>query len=187
MKNIFSLILLFNFLFFCNAQNKIKPVGVPYKTFNPNSPIIYERGYSDFNVIKIPVSNKKDTLHELRFNNTYSASYTKQMMFDNFGVWDKEIRPNNEKYPILVWEKRRLFPDKNTLYTVYAGGEESLAGIYSCVLVYDDEKDCLTEHSPDRNKITVYFANGIKNLRLRTKFHDVYQKKINKFKKPKAK
>ncbi|ANF49732.1 hypothetical protein A0O34_03885 [Chryseobacterium glaciei] len=185
MKIIFSLILLFNFLFFCNAQKKTKPVGAPERTFNPNTPIIYKRGYKDFNIIKIPVAAKKDTLHELRFNNTYFASYTQQMMFDNFGVWDKEIRPNNEEHPILVWEKRRLFPNKNTLYTIYAGGEEKFEGIYSCVLVYDDEKDCLTEHSPDRNKITEYFADGIKNLRRRTKFYDVYWGEVDKYNKSK--
>ena len=181
--------------FSCNSQKKIKNnkekgVGIAQKTANPNTPYIYKKGFLNYNIVKIPVIQKNDTitLNELKFNAVYSAMYTKKVMYDKFGKWAKEIRPNNESHPILLWENVKLFEDENKFFTIYANGDENWNEIYASVLVYDNEKnDCLKENNSLRDKIVHYFSNSIQNLNDNKNFYDVYWKSVNEFEKKSTK
>ena len=172
----------------CNSQDKAlkkeKRVGTAKRTANPNTPRIFENGFLNYTIINIPVIQENDTinLNELKFNATYSATYTQKVMFDKFGKWTKEIRPNNEKYPILVWDKIKLFEDDNQLFTVFANGDENWNEIYSSVLVFNsDQKDCLSEESIYRQKIITFFSHGIQKLKSDDYFYNLYYDSINKF------
>ncbi|MBS1548361.1 MAG: hypothetical protein JSS94_00665 [Bacteroidetes bacterium] len=187
-KNTLILSILF-LIINCSAQkitkkNKQKGVGIAKKTENPNIPKIYKNGYLNFYMEKVPVPQKNDTLNKLKFNAVYSAMYTQKVMYDKFGKWSKEIRPNNEwRHPILVWEKVKLFDDENKLYNVYAHGEEEWEEIYASVLVFDEnQNDCLKENSPNKNKVTIFFAKGIQNLNSNEDFYKIYWDTVNKYK-----
>ena len=187
MKNIALILSILFLTITCSAQKnkknrKEKGFGIAQKTANPNTPYIYKNGYIDFNIEKIPVPQKNDTLNKLKFNAVFSAMYTKKVMYDKFGRWTKEIRPNNEKHPILVWEKVKLFNDEDKLYLVYAHGEEKWEEIYASVLVFDEEQnDCLQENSRYKQKIINYFAEGIKNLSKNEDFYKIYWNSVNKY------
>jgi hypothetical protein len=188
MKKIFYLLLLILFSSSCIAQSKNrkeKGVGSPQKTANPNTPYIYKNGYLNYTILKIPVIQKKDTtnLNELKFNAVFSAMYTKKVMYDKFGKWTKEVRPNdNDRHPILVWENIKLFDDENKLFSVYANGDENWNEIYASVLVFDESNmDCLNDTSLNRAKIIEYFSNGIKGLNEDQDFYDVYWKSVNSY------
>lgn len=188
MKNIALILSILLLTVNCSAQknkkiNREKGIGVAQKTANPNTRYIYKNGYINFNIEKIPVPQKNDTLNKLKFNAVYSAMYTQKVMYDKFGQWNKEIRPNNEKHPILVWEKVKLFDDENKLFSVYADGEERWEEIYASVLVFDENKnDCLEDNSPYKNKVTNYFAEGIQNLSKNEDFYKIYWDSVNKYK-----
>ena len=186
MKNIIPVIITLLVSFSCSSQNvsSKKGIGIAQKTANPNTPYIYKNGFLNYKIVKIPVVQNSDTinLNELKFNATFSAMYSKKVMFDKFGKWTKEVRPNNEKHPILVWDKVKLFDDDNQLFTVYANGDENWNEIYASVLVFNlDQKDCLSEESNYKEKIIAYFSNGIQNLKDDKKFYDLYWESVNKF------
>lgn len=138
--------------FSCSAQrikknNREKGVGIAQKTANPNTPYIYKNGYLNYNILKIPVIQKNDTinLNVLRFNAVFSAMYTKKVMYDRYGKWTKEIRPNNESHPILIWENVKLFDNEDRKFTVYANGDENWNEIYASILVFDNKKDTVPQ------------------------------------------
>ncbi len=82
-------------------------MGTARKTANPHTPYIYENGYRNYTVVKVPFVENNVTieLNELKFNAVSSAMYTKKVIFDRFGKWTKEIKRENQRHPILVWEK----------------------------------------------------------------------------------
>ena len=104
-------------------------LGIAQKTDNPNAPYIYKNGFLNYDIIKTPLTVKNNTinLNELRFNAVLSAMYTKKVMYDKFGKWAKEIRPNNKTHPILLWENVKLFENENKLFNVYANGDGIIA------------------------------------------------------------
>lgn len=181
--------------FSCSAQrikknNREKGVGLAQKTANPNTPYIYKNGYLNYNILKIPVIQKNDTinLNVLRFNAVFSAMYTKKVMYDRYGKWTKEIRPNNESHPILIWENIKLFENEDRKFTVYANGDENWNEIYASVLVFDNKKlDCFSEDYPDKNRIIDFFSSSIKNLNNKNDFYDTYWKSVNEFDKKEQK
>ena len=195
MKNTLLLLITFLLSFSCSAQklnnkSKEKGIGTAQKTANPNTPYIYKKGFLNYNVLQIPVIQKNDTitLNELKFNAVFSAMYTQKVMYDKFGKWTKEIRPNNESHPILLWENVKLFEDEKKLFSVYANGDENWNEIYASVLVYDDEKnDCLKESNILKEKIISYFSKGIQNLNDKKDFYDDYWKSINEYEKKSTK
>ena len=195
MRNTFLILSILLISFSCNSQKRIqnnqkKGIGIAQKTANPNTPYIYKKGFLNYNIVKIPVIHNSDTitLNELKFNAVYSAMYTKKVMYDKFGKWAKEIRPNNESHPILLWENVKLFEDENKFFTIYANGDENWNEIYASVLVFDNEKnDCLKENSSFRDKIVHYFSNSIQNLNDNENFYDVYWKSVNEFEKKSSK
>ena len=173
-----------------HAQNKDenKPIGKAKKTRNRYTPYIYENGYLNYNISKIPVIHKNDTLflNKLKFNAVYSAKYTQKLMYDRFGKWTKEIRPNDEMHPILVWERIKLFENEDQLYSVYAHGEEIRKEIYASVLVFDDKySDCLRDDSVHKTNIIEYFSEGIKNLSSDENFSKAYWKLLESYSKNK--
>src|SRR5690606_2652463 len=112
------------------------------------------------------------------------AMYTKKVMYDKFGKWTKEIRPNNERHPILLWENVKLFEDENKLFNVYANGDENWNEMYASVLIYDDQNnDCLQENNLLKEKIVNYFSKGIQNLNNKKEFYDIYWKSVNDYEK----
>ena len=174
----------------CNAQNsfikvnkKENTVGIPRSTANTNTPFIYENGYLNYTLVKVPLVENKETinLNELRFNAVFSAMYTKKVMYDRFGKWTKLLQPNKERHPILVWEKVKLFDNDADLYTVYADGTESSTEMYASVLVFDaNNKDCLNDDHPMQLKLITYFSDGIENLNDSKNFYKVYWKTVKK-------
>lgn len=180
-----KLILIYTFLttalIFAQDKNS-KPVGIPHRTANSNIPYLYENGYKDFEIVRIPAVIRKDTIYtsELKFNTVHSALYTQKLMFDTFGIWDKELRAKEDNTSILVWKKRQLFPDSNVLYDIYARGVESQTQMYTAVMVFDvKENDALNENALERNKIIEYFAQGIQHLKSNSKFYRLYHKKVS--------
>lgn len=181
--------------FSCSAQrikknNREKGVGIAQKTANPNTPYIYKNGYLNYNILKIPVIQKNDTinLNVLIFNAVFSAMYTKKVMYDRYGKWTKEIRPNNESHPILIWENVKLFDNEDRKFTVYANGDENWNEIYASILVFDNKKlDCFSEDYPDKNRIIDFFSSSIKNLNNKNDFYDIYWKSVNEFDKKEQK
>ncbi|KQS90235.1 hypothetical protein [Chryseobacterium sp. Leaf394] len=172
---------------FCKAQKtkKIKGIGSPQKTLNPDTPYIYKKGYLNFDIVPTPVVQNNDTisLNLLKFNAVFSAMYTQKVMYDKFGKWTKELRPNNERHPILVWSKVKLFENKNELFTIYANGDESWEEIYASVLVFDENgKDCLSENNTNKSEIIRFFSEGIKILNNSEKFYKVYLDAIDSYK-----
>ena len=193
-KNTLLLLISLLISFGCSSQStnktKEKGIGIAQKTANPNTPYIYKKGFLNYNILKIPVIQKNDTitLNELKFNAVFSAMYTKKVMYDKFGKWTKEIRPNNEPHPILLWENVKLFEDENKLFSVYASGDENWNEIYASVLVYDDQKnDCLKENNLLKEKVVNYFSNGIQNLNNNQEFYDIYWKSVNDYEKKSVK
>ena len=174
----------------CNAQNsfikvnkKENTIGIPRRTANTNTPFIYENGYLNYTLVKVPLVENKETinLNELRFNAVFSAMYTKKVMYDRFGKWTKLLQPNKERHPILVWEKVKLFDNDADLYTVYADGTESSTEMYASVLVFDaNNKDCLNDDHPMQSKLITYFSDGIENLNDSKNFYKVYWKTVKK-------
>ena len=194
MKNTLLLLISLLISFGCSSQStnktKEKGIGIAQKTANPNTPYIYKKGFLNYNILKIPVIQKNDTitLNELKFNAVFSAMYTKKVMYDKFGKWTKEIRPNNKPHPILLWENVKLFEDENKLFSVYASGDENWNEIYASVLVYDDQKnDCLKENNLLKEKVVNYFSNGIQNLNNNQEFYDIYWKSVNDYEKKSVK
>ncbi|MGM0635686.1 MAG: hypothetical protein ACQESK_06440 [Bacteroidota bacterium] len=185
MKKLAVLIfILFGFLS-CSNSKMASENGIKQKTTNPNTPFIYKNGFKNFEIKPVLASKDKDStyVNELRFNAVLSAKYTQKLMFDEFGKWDKAIRPNNEKHPVLIWENIKLFDDKDKLYNIAANGVENWEEIYASVIVYDsNNSDCLAESNAEKDKILAYFSDGIKNLSSNNKFYEVYRKMIDEYK-----
>ncbi|MXS72533.1 hypothetical protein GSF70_15060 [Flavobacteriaceae bacterium W22] len=191
------ILLMFNFSLHSFAQSngdttKNKTVGHPQRTLNPNTPFIYKKGFGKYTILtkKILLKDRSTKeLNELKFDAVYSCFYTKKMMYENFGKWTKEIRPNiDDSHPILVWEKIKLFKDEDKLYSVYANGEENQDEIYASVLVFNENnQDCLAKTSSEKEKIIMFFSDGIKNLSNSNKFHRLYSRWVNNYKPKKSK
>ena len=188
MKNILKTTLVAFFLVHCTTQvspqNKDKTFGFPQKTANPNTPYIYINGFKDYQISQSIITIQSDTLqvNELKFNAVFSAMYTKKVMFENFGKWTKEIRPNNESHPILMWEKIKLFEHDEKLFTIFANGDESKEGIYASVLAFDQYGNgCLSDKSRYKEKIIDYFSNAIRNQKNSDSFYNIYWKSVNKY------
>ncbi|MGI9650443.1 hypothetical protein [Chryseobacterium sp. RLHN22] len=182
------IVIFFNFSSnsFSQRSNKDKPVGVAQKTYNPNTPFIYKKGFKNYNVFTkkiIKKNNDTTELNELKFNAVLSAMYTKQVMYERFGKWSKEVRPNiDESHPILVWEKVKLFEGEDKQYSVYANGDENWNEIYASVLVFDENNnDCLSTSYSNKEKIIEYFSNGIQSLSNGKDFYKVYWQSVNSY------
>ncbi|WP_187477520.1 hypothetical protein [Amniculibacterium sp. G2-70] len=126
----------------------------------------------------LEINYHKTNLTELIFLHNRSSLYTRKIMFDKFGLWDKEIKIDIQ--PILIWENKKLFNDSDQLFTIIARGfsDYNFFNHSSSVMVLDKEgKDCLKEGNPLRDKITYFFSEGYHKLK-DSKFLDVYKKSL---------
>ncbi|MDX1828617.1 MAG: hypothetical protein R3342_03630 [Lutibacter sp.] len=167
----------------CSSTIEI-PKTEKIKTKNPTTPYIYINGFNKVDIFPVLLINNNDSIYinELRFNAVYSSFYTKKVMFEKFGMWDKKIRPNNERHPILIWKDRKLFENKNELFDIATSGIEKGGIIYASVIVFDsDNKDCLSVDSKIKDSIINYFSNGIKNLTNDKKFYKTYWNMIRQY------
>ena len=158
--------------------------GIEHHTANPNNPIIYKRGFKYHEIKPVLTVHGEDSIfvNELRFQAVYSPMYTKKMMFDTYGKWDKEIRPNNDRHPILIWENKKLLASSDEHFSVAVNGDETWEEIFASAVVFDAKnRDCLKEGHPYKDSIIHYFSEGLKNLRTNTKFYEVYWRMVNRF------
>lgn len=183
MKKILLALPVFALLLGCAVASPSKDaVGIPQRTHNPNTPFIYKNGYANYTIVQIPTLMDKDTikLNELRFHAVSGAGYTKKVMFENFGRWSKEIWFEGNQN-LLVWENVKLFEDEIELYTVSASGLESMEQMYASVIVFDAQnRDCLSNGSMKKEKVTGYFAQGIQNLSEDRTFYDAYWEAVGR-------
>jgi len=187
MKNLKYLFLALLFVCFSNNSysqktTKQKTVGDRKKTSNPNTPYIYENGFSDYEVIKQLTINNIDSsyVYTLKFNAVASAMYTKKILFDKFGKWTTVVPTGDKRNFILIWENIKLFDDKEELFTVAANGIESWEEMFASVMVFDSKNnDCLTENNEYKNEIITLFSNSIQNLNNDKTFYKIYLAMIN--------
>ena len=118
--------------------------------------------------VKIATSSKiieKDTItyNELRFYNVNSASDSMKSMFLDFGpctMEDKGLHQNNINRKI--WNKVALFNTKE-VFSIVADGTETRNDYYACFIIVDtNNKDCLDENYPLKNKIVDFFYERMK-------------------------
>lgn len=143
-------------------------------TKNSFSNIIYDKFISVVN---------KDTikLNEVKYECVNTAMYTKKIMFDKFGKWHKEIYPNKERHPMLIWENIQLFPNDSTKFTIATNGLESSKTIYASILVFDkDNNDLLAENSVYRDKLVTLFGQFIvQEDPKKEDFYEVYWNQVD--------
>ncbi|MDX1773348.1 hypothetical protein DFR65_102114 [Oceanihabitans sediminis] len=166
MKKILSIISLFLIISCSSSQKVVKEAKCPK---------IYKNKYTEILSEKYETIYNNDTIsfNEIRFECVFSAFYSHKVMFDKFGKWDKTIYPSNKKHPILVWEKVELFSNGEK-YNVYTNGMEEWKHIYASVMVFDENnKDLLSNESTQKERLTNYFADLIKNHK--TEKRDFYE------------
>ncbi|MBW8359797.1 MAG: hypothetical protein K0M63_08380 [Weeksellaceae bacterium] len=154
---------------------KVKSKGFT-KTANPFTQYLYIKGFRDYQVVKIETKAQdvSKSYSELRFNSVYSQHYTKKLMYDQFGKWDREIVSLGSD-PTLVWRDVKLFADSGETFTVFANGVRSFKHMYAAVNVFDSQnKDCMDENHPLRPKLIKYFSEKIWNLSDSKEFQETY-------------
>jgi len=126
--------------------------------------------------------NDSFNIKELRFNRVTSAGSTQRMMFKKFGKWDREIRPNNEKHPMLVWENLKLFESQNDLFSVAAYGSETYRKMYASIVVFDSKnKNCFNESYKTKDQLVEYFTKAMRNISSGKEFYKVYWEMVNAY------
>ncbi len=135
----------------------------------------------DIEIVKVLTINNNDSLHinELRLHLS-SALYTKKFMFKKFGIWDEVIKINEHKN-YLIWNKCKLFDEKDEFYNVAASGVESRNEMYSSVIIINENNiDLLAENSKLKDTLISMFHYGIKKTSLsKDKFYNEYWKMRN--------
>lgn len=170
MKNLIYLLIISMLSFTSYSQEKRckKIIKNGFKT------VLYEEFKSVVN---------KDTikLNEVKYECVHTAMYTKKVMYDKFGKWHKEIYPNKERHPMLIWENIKLFANDSTKFTIATNGLESIETIYASILVFDqNNNDLLAKSSPYRDKLVDYFGKLIINDNNKKEdFYDIYWKTVN--------
>lgn len=145
-------------------------------------PFLYINGYEDYKIKKSKYvkNNNTNLVNELHFYATHSSFYTRKVMYDAFNNWDKNLFINNQRTPMLIWEKVKLLPNRDEKFYVVAGGYENTTSmkdtIYSSISVLDSKgNDCLTNKTPILKKeIIQFFSNGIKNLNTDPEFYSKF-------------
>lgn len=190
MKQLILLILIGIGMVSCSSTKKVpneqdgNEIGVQLKvkTQNPNIPYIYKNGFNrmDVNPILSVKADDSTYVNELRFNAVYSAMYTKKVMYDHYGKWDREIWPKEAKHPTLIWENRKLLESQEKFFSVAAYGTESREELCASVMIFDSEnRDCLTEESETKDALVDFFATGIRDLSTNERFFKVYWRTVN--------
>ncbi len=158
---------------------KPKRVETAYKGFK--YPYIHINGYKGYSITASETLNDDNfkNLNELKLYHTYSSFYTRKMMYENFGNWNKYFFIKGERAPFLIWENVQLFKEDKKLYTVIAGGYECTTckgdtnRIYSSIFLLDEnDNDFLTNQKSDSTlKVIDLFSKGIRNLSNSNEFY----------------
>lgn len=141
-------------------------------------PYMHINGFNGYDISKSSYK-KFDDYFELKFFHTYSAYYTRKVMFQKFGNWDSYFFIKRYTTPFLIWENVRLFKNDERKFTVIAGGYECTTcknkdgRIYASVFVLDENgNDVLNNQDSElAQNILQYFSNGIKNLTNNNEFY----------------
>jgi hypothetical protein len=169
----FYLIIVLLLIFSCSTSQKAVK--------NKKCGRLFKNGYSEILNDKYETVYNKDTItyNEIRFECVFSSFYTRKVMFDKFGIWDKAIFPSNKNHPILLWEKVDLYSNGKK-YNVYTDGIEDWSHIYASVMIFDEnDNDLLSLDSPDRENLTKYFADLIKKNKIeKIDFYEIYWKTV---------
>lgn len=130
-----------------------------------NDEIIFKTDYNSIKIAKISriIDSNTITFNELRFYNINSALDAAKTMYIDYGLWnneDKELHQQNISRKI--WKNVELFKDEDK-FTVIADGKETFKESYACLIVFDaNDRDCLEENHPLKNKIITLFYNIMK-------------------------
>jgi len=142
----------------------------------------FANDFSKIEIAQFKYAIDKDTsyFNEVRYKCTGSSFYTKKVMFDTFGKWDKALYPKNERHPILLWENKYLSSQDTISYTIAATGAEEKHTIYTSFLAFDNAGNDLLNDDGSRKKLTSYFKKAIRsNDQKKKEFYDVYWKEVD--------
>ena len=172
-----------------------KQKRVPTASKDLPYPFVHINGFKNHELkdYNFTLNGKKLSVKELRFNAVYSSFYTKKVMFDNFGKWDKIISIKKTRHPLLVWQNIKLDKNQEKEYTIIARSFEDTTAdknvlkrkdeefsIYASVIVLDaDFNDCFS-NTKDKENIINYFSEGIKNLTNSELFYNTYWSLVNR-------
>tara|TARA_R110000868_G_scaffold305561_1_gene566564 strand:- start:330 stop:818 length:489 start_codon:yes stop_codon:yes gene_type:complete len=127
--------------------------------------ILSKTNYNNLKIVKTSKIVDNDTIifNELRFYNINSALDTMKSMFLDFGTWTAEDTGlHQENITRKVWEKVKLFEDKEE-FSIVADGTETMTDFYACLIIVDSaNRDCLDENYPLKNKIIDFFYERMK-------------------------
>ena len=137
-----------------------------------------KRIVSEFEIVKIPIIIKNDTIivNELRFYEIESARDGMMLMYQNYGKWDaKIIGKHQSNVNRLIWQDNKLFENFNETFTIIADGTETLNDYYACLMVFDSkEKDCFDINHPYRERLTELFNEKMKNTDKELPFYKLF-------------
>jgi hypothetical protein len=165
-----------------------KPIRI--KTYSKKSsyPYIHKNGYKSYKITVSKTVKDKNSFfaNELIFYSTYSSFYTRKLMYEKFGNWNNNLFIRGIRTPFLIWNKVKLFANKDAYYYVVAGGFECTTcdeydSIYASIMILDENKnDCLSNKNLELKKeIIGFFSKGITNLTNSTEFYDKFWNVVN--------
>jgi hypothetical protein len=120
----------------------------------------------------------KDTivLSEIKYRCTYTAFYTKKVMYDRYGKWHESVLPySGSRHPSLIWNNIKLLNDIDKRFTVVAKGYEGMKTIYASMMIFDAAgNDMLAEDAPYKSQLIELFGFYIRNNFSRDEFYKAY-------------
>lgn len=142
-----------------------------------------KRTSSDYERFKVIVHTAPDSdkqYSELRFECTSSSFFSKQVIYDAHGIWDRALYQDGDAHPILIWDNIDVL-NNGTLIKIYAGGHESREDIYVSLMAFDTlGKDVLAETLPESKLYKEQFRTLLKNRNQKdSDFFDIYWNEVN--------
>ena len=108
----------------------------------PKTNFVYKTGNLNYSFPIIKHFHEEDTLNFtiLKLEQISSAMLTKRIMYENFGIWNREVQLSNQEFESLVWNNIKLFDDVDTQFTIIAGGEENKNELFAFIIVLDENQ-----------------------------------------------
>lgn len=173
---VFSTIIGLVFIFNCGGSESVKNRKKCRKLYHGN--------YTNINNQEYKTIFKEDTItySEVRFECVISALMTHKVMYDNYGMWDEVVYPNNKKHPLLFWDKVDIFKDGNK-YNIFTNGDEGSDNpkIYASFMVFNElNQDLLKSNSKEKEKLMKYFSDLIgNNDKEKRGFYEIYWQMVD--------
>lgn len=168
-KNIFFIILIL--IFSCksttDSAKKVDCKTYAIKSVNQ----IYETNYT------LNINGLSKDFIQLGFC-TYNPSVVSQIIYDDFGQWDKIIYEESTKKPLLFWENIYFEKIKSKVNIISSSSYDSL----SWILIYNNDSfDYLSSESIHKKIITEYIINKINTNtnRKESSFYEIYWRNLN--------